>query len=225
MNCNNAFWGLFGQTFIMATLPHLSPTQFILYADRGINSHIVRLLLEEKRLDYQLVLLDNDRPEELVELNPYHTLPILINRDVALYEINVIFEYLEERHQAPRLLPAALDERAKIRQLAWRLQKDWLNQAYTMLTHPDSFDKLAASHAQKSLTDALVTLAPLFGHQPYFMSKSFGWCDVLLLPLLWRLPKMGINLPSHLTRPLMEYQERLFAKPSFLASIAFKEDL
>lgn len=206
-------------------LPHLSLTQFVLYADHGIHSHIVRLLLEEKQLNYQLVIMEDERSEELAELNPYRTLPVLVNRDVALYELTVIFEYLEERHQSPRLLPSVPSERAKIRQLAWRLQNDWLSQAFILMTHPDSFDEQSALNAKKSLSDSLVTLAPLFGHKPYFLSDEFGWCDALLLPLLWRLPDMNINLPTHLIRPLLEYQDRLFSRPSFIASIRPMESL
>ncbi|OOS07952.1 RNA polymerase-associated protein [Moraxella cuniculi DSM 21768] len=207
----------------MANSAHCFSTQFTLYADHGLNSHVVRLLLEEKQLDYRLIVIEDERPEELIELNPYHTLPILVNRDVALYEINVIFEYLEERHQAPRLLPAMPSERAKMRQLAWRIQKDWLSQGYTLLTHPDSFDEIQAHHAKKSLCDSLVTLAPLFGYRPYFMSDDFGWCDVLLLPLLWRLPQMNISLPTHLVKPLLDYQTEQFSRKSFLSSINFED--
>lgn len=206
-------------------LPHLSLSQFVLYADDGIHSHIVRLLLEEKQLHYQLVLMENERSEELTELNPYRTLPVLVNRDVALYELNVIFEYLEERHQAPRLLPITPSERAKVRQLAWRLQHDWLSEAFILMTHPDSYDDKAAVNAKKSLSDSLVTLAPLFGHKSYFLSDEFGWCDALLLPLLYRLPLMHITLPAHLVRPLLEYQERLFARPSFIASLRPMESI
>lgn len=204
-------------------LPHLSQAQFILYADHGIHSHIVRLLLEEKKLNYQLIFMEDERSEELTELNPYRTLPVLVNRDVALYELNVIFEYLEERHQMPRMLPSAPSERAKVRLLAWRLQNDWLSQAFILMMHPDSFNDKDAVNAKKSLSDSLVTLAPLFGHKSFFLSDEFGWCDVLLLPLLWRLPQMHITLPAHLTRPLMDYQQRLFARPSFIASLSPKE--
>lgn len=205
----------------MNTLSQLLPTQFILYGDDGYDSHVVRLLLEEKKLEYVFEFIDGDRPDELTELNPYRTLPVLANKDVALYEINVIFEYLEERHQMPKLLPIAPKERALVRQLAWRLQKDWLTQARILLTHPDSLDAKASAAAKKNLSDSLTTLAPLFGHQEFFLSDDFGWCDVLILPMLWRLPEMGIALPTHLCRPLMEYQQRLFKRPSFLASARF----
>lgn len=188
----------------------LSPTQLVLYGDDGYDSHVVRLLLEEKRLSYALAWLTDERPEALAELNPYGTLPILVGRELSLYEMNTIFEFLEERYGAHQLLPPTPQHRAMVRQLAWRLQHDWLRLARTLLTHSDSFDESMAKTAKKNLSDSLITLSPVFARQPYFMSDVFGWCDVLLAPLLWRLPAMGINLPTHLCKPLADYQRRLF---------------
>ncbi|UNU73076.1 glutathione S-transferase N-terminal domain-containing protein [Moraxella nasovis] len=206
----------------MADFSHLLPTQFVLYGDDGYDSHVVRLLLEHKNLPYELALVTDDRPEEIAELNPYGTVPILVGRDLTLYEINTIFEYLEDRHGADKLLPATPKERAYVRQLAWRLQHDWLILARTLLTHPDSFDEPSAQQAKKTLSDSLVTLSPLFGQYEFFLSDSFGWCDVLLTPLLWRLPQMGIELPATLCRPLIEYQKRLFCRKSFINSTKLK---
>ena len=194
-------------------------SQLILYADDGYDSHVVRLLLEEKKLAYYLSRLHSERPEDLTELNPYHTLPVLQQRDIALYEINVIFEYLEERYHTNKLLPDTPQERAQFRQLAWRIQRDWLMLSKRLLLHPDSFDKSQAARAKKQLTDSLITLSPLFAHKPYFMADEFGWCDVLLAPLLWRLEEMGIVLPPAISRPLIEYQTRLFERDSFRKSI------
>ncbi len=194
-------------------------SQLILYADDGYDSHVVRLLLEEKKLEYYLSRLHSERPEDLTELNPYHTLPVLQQREIALYEINVIFEYLEERYHTNKLLPETPQERAQFRQLAWRIQRDWLVLGKRLLTHPDSFDKAQAALAKKQLADSLITLSPLFAHKPYFMSDDFGWCDVLLAPLLWRLEEMKIELPRAISRPLFDYQERLFERKSFKASV------
>lgn len=194
-------------------------SQLILYADDGYDSHVVRLLLEEKKLAYYLSQLHSERPEDLTELNPYHTLPVLQQREIALYEINVIFEYLEERYHANKLLPDTPQERAQFRQLAWRIQHDWLALGKRLLMHPDSFNKAQAALAKKQLTDSLITLSPLFAHKPYFMADNFGWCDVLLAPLLWRLEEMGITLPHAISRPLIAYQKRLFERTSFQKSI------
>lgn len=203
----------------MADFSHLLPTQFLLYGDDGYDSHVVRLLLEEKQLSYELAFIEGERPEELIELNPYGALPILVNRDIVLYELNTIFEYLEERHGSGKLLPTTPKERAIVRQLAWRLQSDWLTLGRTLLTHPDSFNETDANHAKKSLSDSLITLSPIFAKHEYFLSDNFGWCDVLLAPLLWRLPQMNIHLPNTLCKALIEYQKRLFARPSFQKSL------
>ncbi|ALF59085.1 glutathione S-transferase N-terminal domain-containing protein [Psychrobacter urativorans] len=194
-------------------------SQLILYADDGYDSHVVRLLLEEKKLAYYLSRLHSERPEDLTELNPYHTLPVLQQREIALYEINVIFEYLEERYHTSKLLPDTPQERAQFRQLAWRIQHDWLVLGKRLLMHPDSFNKAQAAVARKQLADSLVTLSPLFAHKSYFMADDFGWCDVLLAPLLWRLDEMGIVLPPAISRPLLDYQTRIFERKSFQASI------
>ena len=194
-------------------------SQLILYADDGYDSHVVRLLLEEKKLAYYLSRLHSERPEDLTELNPYHTLPVLQQREIALYEINVIFEYLEERYHTKKLLPETPQERAQFRQLAWRIQRDWLVLGKRLLTHPDSFNKAQAAVAKKQLSDSLITLSPLFAHKPYFMADEFGWCDVLLAPLLWRLDEMGIELPRAISRPLFEYQTRVFERNSFQKSV------
>ena len=194
-------------------------SQLILYADDGYDSHVVRLLLEEKKLAYYLSRLHSERPEDLTELNPYHTLPVLQQREIALYEINVIFEYLEERYHANKLLPDTPQERAQFRQLAWRIQHDWLVLGKRLLTHPDSFNKAQAALAKKKLSDSLITLSPLFAHKPYFMADEFGWCDVLLAPLLWRLEEMGIELPRAISRPLFDYQTRVFERKSFQKSV------
>ena len=194
-------------------------SQLILYADDGYNSHVVRLLLEEKKLAYYLSRLHSERPEDLTELNPYHTLPVLQQREIALYEINVIFEYLEERYHANKLLPDTPQERAQFRQLAWRIQHDWLVLGKRLLLHPDSFNKAQAALEKKQLSDSLITLSPLFAHKPYFMADEFGWCDVLLAPLLWRLEEMDIELPRAISRPLFDYQKRVFERDSFQKSI------
>ncbi len=194
-------------------------SQLILYADDGYDSHVVRLLLEEKKLAYYLSRLHSERPEDLTELNPYHTLPVLQQREIALYEINVIFEYLEERYHANKLLPETPQERAQFRQLAWRIQRDWLSLGKRLLMHPDSFNKAQAVMARKQLSDSLITISPLFAHKSYFMADEFGWCDVLLAPLLWRLEEMDIELPRAISRPLFEYQKRVFERDSFQKSV------
>lgn len=214
------------------TLPITHPHP-ILYADDGVLSHQVRLALLEKHIAFdEVAIRDFDQDwddeskdglslcaEDLADLNPYNTLPVLIHRDVVLYQNNVIFEYLEERYHQYKLLPDTPTERAKYRQLLWRIEKDWLSQAIILLTHPDSFDPATARQARKTLSESLVTLAPLFVHQPFFLSDKVGLCDCVLGSMLYRLPMLQLELPSHLTRPLQAYMRRLFDRPTFQKSL------
>lgn len=194
----------------------LLPTQFVIYGDAGYDSHVLRWLMSEKQLDYEFCYLPySPRPLELAELNPYQTLPILVNRDVALYDFMTIFEYLEERHPAIKLLPSTPKDRAETRQLLFRIRQDWLSLARTLLTHPDSLEPSAYAHAKKTLTDTLTTLSPLFARKAYFLSDNLGVCDIVLLPMLWRLNEMQIELPRHLCQAIFAYTERLGKRPAF----------
>lgn len=207
----------------MITQSALLPTQFVMYGDKGYDSHILRFLLNEKQIEHTFYYLPHIRPNELAELNPYQTLPILVNRDVALYEFLTIFEYLEERHPAIKLLPATPKDRALVRQLAWRINHDWLSLAKVLLTHADSYNAKKHAHAHKALSDILITLSPIFDKEDFFLSKTIGLCDIILTPMLWRLDEMGIALPKHLCQALLAYQHRLTQRPAFIKTLQFPQ--
>lgn len=201
------------------------PLGLLLYAHPDdLDSHTVRLVLAEKAVPYTLVLVDpDDRPEDLASLNPYNTLPTLIDRQLKLYQTTVIVEYLEERYRQPRLYADNPMQRAEQRQYLWRIQHDWLALAQVLLRHPDSFDPQQAAHARRQLQDSLISLAPLFGMQPWFMQDQFGICDCVLAPILWRLPALEIDLPPALCAPLLAYCQRIFQRPAFVASLTPRE--
>lgn len=187
-------------------------------------SHQVRLALAEKQIPYRLIIVDAvARPEDLSDLNPYASLPTLIDRELRLYQGMVILEYLEDRYPQHRLLPDHPASRAEYRQYAWRIQHDWLSLADTLLTHSDSLDRKAAQLARQQLRNSLISLSPLFAKRPFFMNDQFGLCDCLLAPMLWRLAEMQIELPSALCAPLLAYCQRLFERPAFLATLTRHE--
>ena len=201
----------------------LTPTSNtpLIFADDGYLSQQLRLVLLEKKIEFSETNIrdDEDFAEDLPDINPYNTLPVFIHRELILYNNRIIFEYLEERYHVNKLLPDTPQERAQFRQLAWRIQRDWLVLGKRLLMHPHSFNKSQSLLAKKQLMDSLITLSPLFAHKPYFMADEFGWCDVLLAPLLWRLEEMDIELPRSISRPLIDCQARLFERKSFKASV------
>ena len=184
-----------------------------------IYSHKVRIVLAEKGVGVDVLHIDiNDPPQDLLELNPYTTVPTLIDRDLVLYESYVIMEYLDERFPHPPLLPVYPIARARSRLMLHRVERDWLRKVQT-IQYGDGSER---DVARKELRDSLVTLTPVFAEMPYFLSEEFSLLDCCIAPLLWRLPKLGIELPKQ-AKPVKEYAERMFARDSFQASLSEQE--
>jgi len=181
-------------------------------------SHRVRIVLAEKGVTVDIEDIDpKSVTEEILEANPYGTLPTLVDRDLALYESNVVMEYLDERFPHPPLLPVYPVARAESRLWIYRIERDWCVLIDQIKANPDS---KKADAARKEFRESLVTIAGIFEEMPYFMSEEFTLVDCCLAPMLWRLPELGISLPNNRhVKPLHEYMERLFERPSFQESL------
>ena len=193
-----------------------------LYSDSDdIYSHQVRIVLAEKGVNIEIMFAKSgDASEELLALNPYGTVPTLIDRDLVLYESRIIMEYLDERFPHPPLLPVYPIARAKSRLMLRRIEKDWYSLA--KIIESDKSSEAEKEVARKSLRDVLVTLAPVFAEAPYFLSEEFTLVDCRIAPLLWRLPLLGITLPP-VAKAILKYQSRVFARDSFQASLTESE--
>ncbi|MBL6718426.1 MAG: glutathione S-transferase N-terminal domain-containing protein [Pseudomonadales bacterium] len=182
-------------------------------------SHRVRMVLAEKGVTVDTVEVDgNNKPEELLELNPYGAVPTLLDRDLVLYESMVIMEYLDERFPHPPLLPVYPVARAMSRLWMHRIQRDWC--AHLDLLMVGKGRETALTKARKSLRESLMAVSPIFAEKPFFMSDEFTLADCCVAPILWRLPKVGIALPEKQCRPLLKYAERLFDRDGFQASLS-----
>ena len=181
-------------------------------------SHRVRIVLAEKGVTVDIEDIDpKSVTEEILEANPYGTLPTLVDRDLALYESNVVMEYLDERFPHPPLLPVYPVARAESRLWIYRIERDWCVLIDQIKASPDG---KKADAARKEFRESLVTVAGIFEEMPYFMSEEFTLVDCCLAPMLWRLPELGISLPNNRhVKPLHEYMERLFERPSFQESL------
>src|SRR5262245_57861870 len=89
-------------------------------------SHRTRIVLAEKGISIDIVSVEPGKfPEDLLDLNPYHSVPTLVDRDLVLYDSRVIIEYLDERFPHPPLMPVDPVTRAQFR-LAWyRIERAW----------------------------------------------------------------------------------------------------
>lgn len=178
-------------------------------------SHRVRIVLEEKSITADIISVDkNNLPEDLIDLNPYSSVPTLVDRDLVLYNSQIIVEYLDERYPHPPLMPVDPVSRARSRMMLHRIEQDW----YGVLDDLNGSDATRTAAARKTVQDGLTLIAPIFVKKPFFMSDDFSLIDCSLAPILWRLSHYGIKLPAQ-AKPVQEYAERLFARDSFQASL------
>ncbi len=182
-------------------------------------SHRVRIVLAEKGVSVDMINVETDnKPQELADLNPYNSLPTLVDRDLALYESKVMMEYLDERFPHPPLLPIYPVARAQSRLWMYRLERDWAPLVNTIL---NTTDNEVIENSRKELKDSLLSIAAIFSEMDYFMSEDFTIVDCCLAPILWRLKILGITIPNtRQSLPLLEYMERLFARESFIESLS-----
>jgi len=186
-----------------------------------VYSHQVRIVLAEKGVNFEAIEVAPNQapPEDLIDLNPYNTVPTLVDRELVLFEAPIIMEYLDERFPHPPLMPVYPVARARARLMMHRIEKDWYSLMRTVLNGKDK----EADKARKELTESLLTLAPVFSETPYFLSEEFSLIDCCLAPLLWRLPAMGIKLTGRGAKEVNKYSELLFSRESFKASLTDAE--
>lgn len=190
----------------------------VLYSDTNNPiGHGVRIVLAEKDINVEInyIKSGDELPEELVELNPYNSVLTLIDRDLVLYDAQIIMEYLDERFPHPPLMPVDPVARANNRQLRYRVIRD----LYSTLDELNSENEIAAANARKNLRDHLTAIAPAFTHKPYFMSDEYSLIDCCMSPLLWRLDHYGIKLPAS-AKGIHQYAERLFERDAFQQSLS-----
>lgn len=185
-----------------------------------IYSHQVRIVLAEKGVHVDILNVDVNHPnEELVKLNPYDTLPTLVDRELILFNPHIIMEYLDERFPHPPLLQVYPVARAICRLLMYRIERDLY---YQMKAIEEGTPKQVEAE-RDTLKKDLITMDPIFAEKPYFMSDDFTLVDCVMAPLLWRLPQLGINLSRTSAKAIFNYKKRLFERESFQASLSEAE--
>lgn len=182
-------------------------------------SHLTRIVLAEKDITFESIDVNIDSPpEDLSELNPYNTVPTLIDRDLVLYDSRVIIEYLDERFPHPPLMPVDPVSRAKTRLALHRVEKDW----YPLMHDIMHKGEKTVAKSRKILRESIVSSSELFKVMPFFLSEDYTLVDATIAPLLWRLPVLGIELPAE-AKAVADYAERIFSREAFQLSLTEAE--
>jgi stringent starvation protein A len=178
-----------------------------------------RVVLYEKGMDFQIVDVDlYNKPEDIAVMNPYNRVPILVERDLILYESNIINEYIDERFPHPQLMPADPVMRARARLFLYRFEVELFHH----VEYLESGSQKNADKARAVIRENLVQIAPVFVKQKYMLGEEFSMLDVAIAPLLWRLEHYQITMPKQ-AAPLLKYAERIFARQAFIDSMTPSE--
>ncbi len=182
-------------------------------------SHRCRIVLFEKGMDFEVIDVDlMNKSEDVAAINPYGKVPVLVERDLVLYEANIINEYIDERFPHPQLMPPDPVMRGRARLFLHRFEQEIYSQV-EMIEHgvPKVADK-----ARAIIRDNLTQLAQILTTQKFLLGDDFSMLDVAIAPLLWRLDHYGIQMGKD-AAPLMKYAERLFSRQGFIDALTASE--
>jgi RNA polymerase-associated protein len=170
-------------------------------------------------MDFEVIDVDpNNKPEDLAVMSPYGKAPILVERDLVLYESNIINEYIDDRFPHPQLMPADPVMRARARLLLYRFEQE----LFCYIDAIEGADTRATEKSRTAIAENLTMIAPIFEKQKFMLGDEFSMLDVAIAPLLWRLEHYGIKLPKQ-AAPLLKYSERLFSRPLFIDALSASE--
>ncbi|WP_321276816.1 glutathione S-transferase N-terminal domain-containing protein [Thiomicrorhabdus indica] len=182
--------------------------------------HRIRLVAKEKDIPMDVIMTDpNDLPEDLLELNPYGTLPTLVDRDLTLYDPQVILEYLDERFPHPPLMSVDPISKARSRQMLRQIETEWYPLVDVIMANENEGE---VQQARRELQERLIQLIPVFEHKDFFMSDDYSLVDVSMSVLLWRLPILGIELPKS-AKPIFDYCDKVLERELFAESLTDDE--
>ena len=205
----------------MAASPRIRNALTLFSSPDCVVCHRVRLVLAAKGVSYELVRVDTSNPpEDLLDLNPYHSVPTLVDRDLVLYVASVVSEYLDERYPHPPLMPVDPLSRARLRLAMHRVELEWV--PYVQAIQNGS--KVQAEAGRKRLKELLLGALPLFKAAKFFLNSEMSLADCTVAPIVFRLPALGIMLPKE-AKLIEDYGQRIFRNPGFLRSLTPEEKL
>ena len=184
-------------------------------------SHRLRLVCQLKDQEIDYVEIDPDNiPADLIEINPTGRLPTLIDRDLVLFDERVVSEYLDERFPHPALMPIEANLKAKIRLFCYELETNWY-QPVNQLQHA-KLTPAKKKAAQKQLRESVLLMSPMFKGRDYLVGSEISLLDCCVLPILWRLESLEIELPKAAST-IQHYMDFHFSKDYFKNSLSKQE--
>ena len=206
---------------MMSVSPRMRNALTLFSSVDDVLCHRVRLVLAAKGVTYDFIAVDpQNPPEDLIDLNPYHSVPTLVERELVLYAASVVSEYLDERYPHPPLMPVDPLSRARLRLAMLRIEHDWVPQVQAM----QFGTKAQADAGRKRLRELLTASVPLFKASKFFLNPEMSLADCAMAPIIWRLQALDVPLPKD-SKAIKDYGSRIFRNPGFVRSLTPQEKM
>ncbi len=184
------------------------------------NCQRVKVVLEEKKLPYEIVHVDLHKREqkkpEFLKLNPYGKVPVIADGDTVLYESCLINEYLDEKYPERPLMPKDPAQKTRIRILIDygmnHLDAPYRKVRTEMVKEEKDRNLEALAEGKRELKSLLQRFEEEIGEQPY-LAGDFSLVDAALIPRFTRLAGWGLLPDSSLPR-LSQWYQRMKERPS-----------
>ena len=186
----------------------------------------VRVVMAEKKLDFQLVLEDVWGTDVLLKSNPLGKVPCLVMEGgEAVFDSRVIVEYLDTLSPVGKLIPPSGRERIEVR--TWEALSDGLLDA-SILARMEAI-WAGRSDGQRSqawidrqmsrVTTALLAMSQGLGDKPFCAGNHFTLADVAVGCALGYLDYRFAHIDWRSTHPnLHKLHDKLALRPSFVDS-------
>lgn len=195
----------------------------IIGSTRSTYTRVVRMVCEEKGIDYTMTDVPLGAPE-LSAIHPFGKMPVLRHGDVELFESKAIATYLDKVFPAPFVLPSDPKLLA--------LTEQWVSLVNTLIDHtiirtyvfayiapgtPDGSPNRAAIEAVMPALGQQVAVLDRAVARGYLVGDTFTLADINLMPLLHRL-KISPEGATAFTaaKNLSAYYVRHAERPSFV---------
>jgi glutathione S-transferase len=184
----------------------------------------VQLVLEEKGLPYEAVLLsfskDEHKSPEHLARSPHGKVPALTDDGVSLYESSAIVEYLEERYAIPPLLPSDPAARAAVRIeelecLLYFGERFIAVARQAFFTPPERRDAAALDAARVQLRAELRRLETRAASRGQYVNGELSRSDLTWIPFIEIAARAGVDLDPSETPWLVAWRSRMRARPSY----------
>ena len=127
-----------------------------------------------------------NKPKDLLELNPYAKVPVLVDGEGVIYESAILNEYLDEKYPTTRLMPDDRLLRAKA-----RIWIDFFNSRIHPAAHDIAHDK-EPEKAKERMRKHLETLDQEMAGKRYIVG-DYSLADVTFIPFYTRRQRYGCD--------------------------------